>query len=111
MPKILIVEDEAPNVEILTRLLSRKNYELVVAGNKEDAIALAESEQPNLILMDIGIPDSQGASRNDSGGLEATRELKSVEATRSIPMRSSPGKISRNSIRPYYWLRGWEWTW
>jgi CheY-like chemotaxis protein len=86
LAKILVVEDEAPNVEILTRLLSRAKHDLVVAGNKQDALALARTERPDLILMDIGIPDVDGESKNDSGGLEAARELKSAEPTRAIPI-------------------------
>ncbi len=86
MPKILIVEDEAPNVEILSRLLTRKKYEFLVAGNKDDAVAMAAAEQPDLILMDIGIPDSEGSAKNDAGGLEATKAIKSNEATKSIPI-------------------------
>jgi CheY-like chemotaxis protein len=86
MPKILIVEDEQPNVEILSRLLERQKYEWAVAGNGQDAIALAESIRPDLILMDIGIPDVPGGAKNDSGGLDATRQLKTSAATRSIPI-------------------------
>ena len=86
MPKILIVEDEQPNVEILSRLLERKNYEYSVAGNGQDAIAMAESIRPDLILMDIGIPDIPGGAKNDTGGLEATRQLKTSAATRTIPI-------------------------
>jgi CheY-like chemotaxis protein len=73
-------------VEILSRLLTKKNYVLAVAGNRADAVALAKSELPDLILMDIGIPDGPGTSKNDSGGLEATREIKSAEATCRIPI-------------------------
>ncbi len=86
MPKILIVEDEAPNVEILSRLLTRKKYEFLVAGSKQEAIDLATTEKPDLILMDIGIPDSEGSAKNDAGGLEATQVIKSNEATKSIPI-------------------------
>jgi two-component system, cell cycle response regulator DivK len=86
MTKILVVEDETPNVEILTRLLGRKGYEVVVAGTKQDAIEAASSEQLDLILMDIGIPDAPGEVPNHSGGLEAMKLLKSAEATKSIPI-------------------------
>lgn len=86
MPKILVVEDQEQNVEILSRLLSRKGFEVVVAGNKQDAIATAQSAQPDLILMDIGIPNAPGEVSNDAGGLEATQLLKSANETRSIPI-------------------------
>ena len=86
MAKILIVEDEAPNVEILSRLLARKNHQTAVAGNKQAALELARAQRFDLILMDIGIPDSPSEGKNDTGGLEAARELKSDAATRSIPI-------------------------
>lgn len=86
MAKILIVEDEAPNVEILSRLLARKSYSTAVAGNKQTALELARSDHFDLILMDIGIPNSPNEGKNDCGGLEATRELKSDAATKSIPI-------------------------
>jgi len=86
MAKILIVEDEAPNVEILSRLLARKNYATAVAGTKQAALELARSDQFDLILMDIGIPNSPSEGKNDSGGLEAARELKSDDATKGIPI-------------------------
>lgn len=86
MAKILIVEDEAPNVEILSRLLKRSQHEVLVAGTKADAVAKAIGEQPALILMDIGIPNAAGEGKNKDGGLEATQQLKSAEATKAIPI-------------------------
>ncbi len=84
--KILVVEDEPDNIAIFTRLLGRKGYETLVADNKSDALAKAESEQPDLILMDIKMPDAPGTAKNDTAGLEATLQLKSQESTRSIPI-------------------------
>lgn len=86
MTKVLVVEDELPNVEILSRLLSRKGYDVVVAGNKKDAIAMMSSEPADLVLMDIGIPNADGEVINNIGGLEATRWLKSNPATQTIPI-------------------------
>jgi CheY-like chemotaxis protein len=86
MPRVLVVEDEAPNVEILSRLLKRKGHEVMVAGDKADAIAKASAEQPDLILMDIGIPNAAGEVTNKEGGLEATQELRASETTQKIPI-------------------------
>ena len=86
MPRILVVEDEAMNVEILTRLLSRNGHDVVVASNKNDAIAEIQSAPPELVLMDIGIPNADGEAVNDMGGLEATRWIKANDDTKSIPV-------------------------
>jgi len=84
--KILVAEDEPDNIAILTRLLGRKGYVTVVADNKEHALAMALSEKPDLILMDIKMPDSPGTAKNDTAGLEATLHLRAHEATRAIPI-------------------------
>jgi two-component system cell cycle response regulator DivK len=86
MAKILIVEDELPNVEILSRLLGRQRHEVLVAGNRQDAIAQATEQRPDLILMDIGIPNAAAEVTNRDGGLEAARALKAAAATRAIPI-------------------------
>lgn len=86
MPKILIVEDEEPNVEILSRLLVMNKFDVVIAGNKKDALELATNEEIDLVLMDIGIPDAEGEEFNKDGGLEAARWLKSNSRTAMIPV-------------------------
>jgi len=86
MARVLIVEDDAANVEILQRLLSRTGYEVTVAGNKADALAAATPNEIDLILMDIGIPASDGGTILDDGGLQVTRQLKSSPETQSIPI-------------------------
>ena len=86
MTKILVVEDDPANVEILQRLLSRFGHEVVVAGNMQDAIRCATEDRVDLILMDIGIPESPGSAPRDDGGLRVTRHLKEQEETKSIPI-------------------------
>lgn len=86
MAKILVVEDEAPNVEILQRLLSSRGYEVVIAGNKKDAVDRAAGGDIDLVLMDIGIPEEADGDFNKDGGLDATRLLKSNVETQSIPI-------------------------
>ena len=86
MARILVVEDDPANVEILQRLLSRTGHEVLVAGNMQDAIRSATEDSVALILMDIGIPETPGGPPRDDGGLEVTRLLKAAAETESVPI-------------------------
>ena len=78
MPKILLVEDNEMNRDMLSRRLQRKGYSVVTAHDGEQGNSLACSEMPDLILMDISLPMMNG--------WEVTRLLKSSESTRHIPI-------------------------
>jgi two-component system, cell cycle response regulator DivK len=78
MPKILLVEDNDMNRNMLSRWLQRKGYEVVVAVDGERGVTMAHTEAPDLILMDMSLPVLDG--------WEATRQLKSEDATRRIPV-------------------------
>jgi two-component system cell cycle response regulator DivK len=78
MSKILLVEDNEMNRDMLSRRLRRKGYEVVIAIDGEEGIAMAQSEEPDLILMDIGLPVIDG--------WEATRRLKASPEMQSIPI-------------------------
>ena len=78
MAKILIVEDNEMNLDMLSRRLARHGYDLVTAVDGEQAVALAQSELPALILMDLSLPVLDG--------WEATRRIKAMPKTRSIPI-------------------------
>ena len=78
MPKILLVEDNEMNRDMLSRRLQRKGYSVVTAEDGEKGLLLARSEMPDLILMDISLPLM--------GGWEVTRLLKADDATRHIPI-------------------------
>lgn len=78
MPKILYVEDDEMNRDMLVRRLERRGYQVVVATNGEQGIAMARSEAPDLILMDMSLPVLDG--------WEAARQLKGAPDTRSIPI-------------------------
>ena len=76
--KILLVEDNELNRDMLARRLQRRGFEVVVAVDGLEGIALAGSEAPDTILMDMSLPELDG--------WEATRRLKTAPGTRSIPV-------------------------
>src|SRR5262249_46066336 len=78
MPKLLLVEDNEMNRDMLSRRLTRKGYELLLAMDGEEGVAAANTQKPDLILMDITLPKLNG--------WDATRALKSDERTRGIPV-------------------------
>jgi two-component system, cell cycle response regulator DivK len=78
MVKILLVEDNEMNRDMLSRRLIRNGFEVVMAIDGEQAVALAQSELPDLILMDMSLPVIDG--------WEATRRVKAAEATSNIPI-------------------------
>lgn len=78
MAKILLVEDNEMNRDMLSRRLLRKGYEVVMAVDGEQALAMAQSEKPDLILMDMSLPVIDG--------WEATRRVKASEASSGIPI-------------------------
>jgi CheY-like chemotaxis protein len=78
MPKILLVEDNEMNRDMLSRRLEKRGYEVVIAVDGQQGVARAQSEAPALILMDMSLPVLDG--------WEAARQLKSAPATRAIPI-------------------------
>lgn len=78
MPKILLVEDNEMNRDMLSRRLAKKGFEIVIAEDGERGVAMAASETPDLILMDMSLPVIDG--------WEATRRIKEGDATGSIPI-------------------------
>lgn len=80
MPKILLVEDNEMNRDMLTRRLERKGFAVCFAADGPSGIAAARSEQPDLILMDVGL----GLGQMD--GWEATLKIKADPTTAGIPI-------------------------
>lgn len=78
MPKILLVEDNEMNRDMLSRRLQRKGYAVVMAHDGEQGLELARSENPDLILMDISLPKMDG--------WQVTKFLKSNPETKGIPV-------------------------
>jgi two-component system cell cycle response regulator DivK len=78
MAKILIVEDNEMNRDMLSRRLIRRGYEVVMAVDGERGISAVKAENPDLVLMDMSLPIIDG--------WEATRQLKADPLTRTIPI-------------------------
>jgi CheY-like chemotaxis protein len=78
MTKVLLVEDNEMNRDMLSRRLTRRGFEVVFAMDGKQGVALAQSEKPDVILMDMSLPVMDG--------WEATRRVKADEATRSVPV-------------------------
>jgi two-component system cell cycle response regulator DivK len=78
MSKILLVEDNEMNRDMLSRRLERKGFEVVIAIDGQAGIDMASSTNPNIILMDLSLPIIDG--------WEATRRIKADPATQSIPV-------------------------
>ena len=78
MARILLVEDNEMNRDMLSRRLTRRGYDVVIAVDGEQGVAMARSESPALILMDMSLPGLDG--------WEATRRIKAAPETKGIPV-------------------------
>uniref|UniRef100_B8HVV7 Response regulator receiver protein n=1 Tax=Cyanothece sp. (strain PCC 7425 / ATCC 29141) TaxID=395961 RepID=B8HVV7_CYAP4 len=78
MPKILLVEDNEMNRDMLSRRLTRKGYDVTIAVDGQQGVELAHTQTPDLILMDMSLPVIDG--------WEATRQLKASSQTQAIPV-------------------------
>ena len=78
MPKLLLVEDNENNRDMLSRRLIRKGYEVIMAVDGAEAVAMANAEMPDLILMDMSLPHIDG--------WEATRRIKANPSTQRTPV-------------------------
>jgi CheY-like chemotaxis protein len=78
MPKILLIEDNEMNRDMLSRRLVRGGYEVIIAEDGARGVAMATSDRPDLILMDMSLPVIDG--------WEATRQIKATPELRKIPI-------------------------
>ena len=76
--KILVVEDNEMNMDMLTRRLIRKGFEVITAVDGEEGINKVETESPDLVLMDVGLPGMDG--------WEATKVIRANEISKNIPI-------------------------
>lgn len=87
MSKILIADDNTMNRQLGAMLLERAEQRVVEAANGEEAVAVAQAEQPDLILMDLNMPVMDG--------IDALHRLREIEATRHIPILAITGYPER----------------
>ncbi len=78
MAKVLLVEDNEMNRDMLGRRLQRRGYEVIIAVDGAEGVAMAQRDRPDLILMDMSLPVMDG--------WEATRRLKAAPETQAIPI-------------------------
>jgi CheY-like chemotaxis protein len=78
MTRVLLVEDNEMNRDMLSRRLQRRGFEVLIAADGEQGLAMAAAEQPDLVLMDMSLPVLDG--------WEATRRLKAAPDTAGIPV-------------------------
>ena len=78
MPRILMVEDNEENRDALSRRLQRRGFEVLMAVDGKQGVEMAKAERPDLILMDMNMPELDG--------WEATRQIKADPATAALPV-------------------------
>ena len=95
MPKILLVEDNEMNRDMLSRRLERMKFEVVMAFDGQAGVNMSVSENPDLILMDLSLPVIDG--------WEATRRIKANPVTKSIPLIALTAHTipSQSTLRDY----------
>lgn len=91
MAKILVVDDTVPTRKLIAMRLEREGFEVVVADNGAEAVEMAISELPNLILMDMKLPVKDGWT--------ATREIRAHDATRHTPVIALTNYDGQSMIR------------
>ncbi len=78
MPRILLVEDNEESRDALSRRLQRRGFDVIIAVDGVQGIAMTRAEKPDLILMDMNLPELDG--------WEATRQLKAADDTKHVPV-------------------------
>ena len=78
MPKVLIVEDNEMNRDMLARRLQRRGFDVVIAVDGAEGVAMSKTEKPDIILMDMSLPVMNG--------WEATRAIKADQTTQHMPV-------------------------
>lgn len=90
MPRILYIEDNQDNIYMLSRRLQKKGFEVLIAEDGQSGIEKAIQEIPDIILMDLVLPDIDG--------WKATRQLKARADTKNIPIIALSASVSTDDI-------------
>ncbi len=93
MKKVLIVDDEEDALQMLGKRLTTEGYSVITATNGKDAIALAKSQHPDIIILDIIMPEMEGG--------QVAAELKEHPLTRSIPLILLTAMLSKEEEEKY----------
>jgi len=96
MTKILIVEDEPDTVELVRRVLTARGYTLIHAPSAEQGLDLARAERPDLIILDLGLPDHDGQTL--AGWL---RDEPGLEQTPIVAFTAWPQETVRDMVESY----------
>jgi len=96
MTKILLIEDILDNAELVRRVLSATDYEIIHAADAETGLQLALAERPDLILLDLGLPDYDGQTL--AGWL---REEAILDATPIVALTAWPEETARQMVESY----------
>jgi two-component system cell cycle response regulator DivK len=91
--KVLVVEDDFMNKILVKEILSLEGYSILEAGNGKEAVDMASKEMPDIILMDINLPEIDG--------VEAMRLIKANESTRDIPVLALTASVMKGDEERY----------
>src|SRR4051794_38907719 len=90
-PRILVVDDSAPARYVVSRTLRKNGFEVIEAATGENALAIADRELPDLVILDVNLPDVHG--------YEVARRLRSGERTRTMPILHLSASAVRSEDR------------
>ena len=100
MPKILIIDDDSQNRDLASRILKRQGYDVIHVADGETGVLMAEADAPDLILMDLAMPDMDG--------FEAARRIKSGPRTGDIPIIALTAYAAREVTQERAKEAGWD---
>jgi len=95
MARILVCDDDDDMIEFCERLFKMKGHELLVARNGADAVSAAQSEAPELILMDMKMPVAPGGNVSERAGIEATEQIRLGGANETVRIIALTGHIMK----------------
>ena len=98
MAKIMIVEDDDRNLELISRFLERAKFELLVPTSHDEAIEMAQAHRPDAVLMDLGLNEWDPPG----DGIELTQQLRTLENFADVPILAVSARGFENEIQTAY---------